>query len=63
MDNGNGMVRVAALAEVRRRGVMVTRAGERAVAVFADGGEIHAVDNRCPHMGFPSTGAASRTAS
>ena len=53
MDNGNGMVRVAALDEVRRRGVMVTRAGERAVAVFAAGGEIHAVDNRCPHMGFP----------
>ena len=53
MDNGNGMVRVAALAEVRERGVMVTRAGERAVAVFADGEEIHAVDNRCPHMGFP----------
>ena len=53
MDNGNGMVRVAALAEVRRRGVMVTQAGERAVAVFAAGEEIHAVDNRCPHMGFP----------
>ncbi len=53
MDNGNGMVRVAALAEVRERGVMVTRAGERAVAVFADGEETHAVDNRCPHMGFP----------
>ena len=53
MDNGNGMVRVAALAEVRKRGVMVTHAGERAVAVFADGEQIHAVDNRCPHMGFP----------
>ena len=53
MDNGNGMVRVASLAEVRRRGVMVTQAGERAVAVFATGEEIHAVDNRCPHMGFP----------
>ena len=21
--------------------------------LFADGGEVHAVDNRCPHMGFP----------
>ena len=53
MDNGNGMVRVATLAEVRRRGVMVTRTGARSVAVFAAGEEIHAVDNRCPHMGFP----------
>ena len=27
---------------------------ERAhVCLFAEGGEVHAVDNRCPHMGFP----------
>jgi nitrite reductase/ring-hydroxylating ferredoxin subunit len=50
---GNGMVPVASLEEVRRRGVMVTQAGDRSLAVFADGAEIHAVDNRCPHMGFP----------
>ena len=49
----NGMVPVASLDEVRRRGVMVTQAGDRSVAVFADGARIHAVDNRCPHMGFP----------
>lgn len=53
MDNGNGMVRVAALTELRRQGVMVTRAGGRAVAVFAAGDQIHALDNRCPHLGFP----------
>ena len=50
---GNGMVPVASLDEVRRRGVVVTQAGDRSVAVFADGASIHAVDNRCPHMGFP----------
>ena len=33
--------------------VVVTQAGDRSVAVFAAGDEIHAVDNRCPHMGFP----------
>ena len=49
----NGMVPVASLDEVRRRGVVVTQAGDRSVAVFADGARIHAVDNRCPHMGFP----------
>ena len=49
----NGMVPVASLDEVRRRGVVVTQAGDRPVAVFADGARIHAVDNRCPHMGFP----------
>ena len=49
----NGMVPVASLDEVRARGVVVTQAGDRSVAVFAAGDEIHAVDNRCPHMGFP----------
>ena len=49
----NGMVPVASLDEVRARGVVVTQAGDRSVAVFAADDEIHAVDNRCPHMGFP----------
>lgn len=53
MGNGDGMVRVAALAELRRQGVIVTRAGARAVAVFAAGERIYALDNRCPHLGFP----------
>lgn len=53
MGNGNGMVRVATLAELRRQGVIVTRAGARAVAVFAADERIYALDNRCPHLGFP----------
>ena len=52
-NGSNGMVPVASLDEVRSRGVVVTQAGDRSVAVFAAGDEIHAVDNRCPHMGFP----------
>lgn len=53
MGNGDGMVRVATLAELRRQGVIVTRAGARAVAVFAADERIYALDNRCPHLGFP----------
>ena len=49
----HGMVPVASLDEVRARGVVVTQAGDRSVAVFAADDKIHAVDNRCPHMGFP----------
>ena len=52
-NGSNGMVPVARLDEVRRRGVVVTQAGDRSVAVFAAGDDLHAVDNRCPHMGFP----------
>ena len=53
MASDDGMVPAARLAEVRERGVLVTRAGSHAVALFAAGEAVHAVDNRCPHMGFP----------
>lgn len=31
----------------------VIKGGNHAIAVFEHEGEFHAVDNRCPHMGFP----------
>ena len=46
-------IRVGTLDELERRGVMVVSAPRWRIAVFADEGEIYAVDNRCPHMGFP----------
>jgi nitrite reductase/ring-hydroxylating ferredoxin subunit len=46
-------VRVADLAEVRAAGRLVASAGGHTLVLFADGDEVHAVDNRCPHMGFP----------
>ncbi|HVK06922.1 MAG TPA: Rieske (2Fe-2S) protein [Armatimonadaceae bacterium] len=56
-DAPGGFVAVAPVEEVRRRGVVVVRGeADRPIAVFAHGGEgegISAVDNRCPHMGFP----------
>jgi nitrite reductase/ring-hydroxylating ferredoxin subunit len=52
-----GWVRVASLDDLRQRGVTTVSgaaAGLRhGVAVFAHEGRIYAVDNRCPHMGFP----------
>jgi nitrite reductase/ring-hydroxylating ferredoxin subunit len=49
----NRFLRVAPLEELDRKGVIVVTAGERPVAVFAHEGKVAAVDNRCPHMGFP----------
>jgi nitrite reductase/ring-hydroxylating ferredoxin subunit len=48
------MIRVATLEELQGKGVLVVRGADRPIAVFAtpDGG-VFAVDNRCPHMGFP----------
>ena len=47
------MIHVAPLAELERDGVKVVQAGAHSVAVFARNGQVYAVDNRCPHMGFP----------
>lgn len=46
-------VRVCELEELQRSGVRVVSTGERTAAVFWHRGEVFAVDNRCPHMGFP----------
>ena len=46
-------VRVGTLEELEARGVIVVQAADRPVAVFAHEGKVSAVDNRCPHMGFP----------
>jgi nitrite reductase/ring-hydroxylating ferredoxin subunit len=34
-------------------GMKVLSAGERTVVVVSDDGDVFALDNRCPHMGFP----------
>jgi nitrite reductase/ring-hydroxylating ferredoxin subunit len=44
---------VAPLDELRDEGHRVVRADGRAILVVHHEGEVFAVDNRCPHMGFP----------
>ncbi|HET9016855.1 MAG TPA: Rieske (2Fe-2S) protein [Thermomicrobiaceae bacterium] len=45
-------VRVGRLEELAA-GCRVVSGGRHGIAVFVDGGRAYAVDNRCPHMGFP----------
>ncbi len=47
------LVHAASLAELRAAGRLVVHLDRHAVCLFADGDDVHAVDNRCPHMGFP----------
>ena len=47
------MLRAASLHDVRRLGSLVVSLNGHTLALFADGDDVHAVDNRCPHMGFP----------
>jgi nitrite reductase/ring-hydroxylating ferredoxin subunit len=43
----------ASLTELRAAGRLVVHVDRHPICLFADGDEVHAVDNRCPHMGFP----------
>src|SRR2546422_140014 len=47
------LVRAASLAELRASGRLVVHVDRHSLCLFADGDEVYAVDNRCPHMGFP----------
>lgn len=46
-------VRAASLEEVRAKGRLVVHLERHTLCLFAEGEEVYAVDNRCPHMGFP----------
>jgi nitrite reductase/ring-hydroxylating ferredoxin subunit len=54
-DSGGEMVPVADRSKLDEEGRLVVQEGGQAIAVFYHDGEVYAVDNRCPHMGFPLT--------
>jgi nitrite reductase/ring-hydroxylating ferredoxin subunit len=45
--------RAASLEELRGSGRLVVHLDGHTICLLADNGEVYAVDNRCPHMGFP----------
>ena len=47
------LLMVGTVDEVRKRGCVVVTGGGHTIAVFSRGDHFAAVDNRCPHMGFP----------
>ncbi len=49
----NGLLRVSSLAELREQGVVTAAGRGHTLAVFWHNERAYAVDNRCPHMGFP----------
>jgi nitrite reductase/ring-hydroxylating ferredoxin subunit len=52
-DSLQEWIRVCPLAELQHDGHRVVAAGGRTVLVLESEGAVYAVDNRCPHMGFP----------
>ncbi len=45
--------RAASLEELRAAGRLVVHLDGHTICLLQDEGEVYAVDNRCPHMGFP----------
>ena len=63
-ERGEGLVLAGSMEDSRKRGGADGQRGHRgvrhAVAVFLHEGRAYALDNRCPHMGFPlSRGSCS----
>jgi nitrite reductase/ring-hydroxylating ferredoxin subunit len=57
MHQGNrdatNFVRAGRLADVSAAGCLTVRVAGHTLALFTHAGWVYAVDNRCPHMGFP----------
>jgi nitrite reductase/ring-hydroxylating ferredoxin subunit len=47
------LIRVASLSEIKEAEIVLAKGTDRPVAVFYHDGKVSAVDNRCPHLGFP----------
>jgi nitrite reductase/ring-hydroxylating ferredoxin subunit len=46
-------VLAGSLEELRAKGRLVLHSNHRPILVLYDNGRVFAIDNRCPHMGFP----------
>ena len=49
----DGFLRVGTLQRLKARGCLVAASEDHSIAVFYHSGKIHAVHNRCPHVGYP----------
>ena len=49
----DAFVRAASLEDLQASRRLAVRVGGHSLALFLEGEKVHAVDNRCPHMGFP----------
>ena len=48
-----GYLKAGTVEDLTKRGCTVVTGGGHTIAVFYHQGQVYAVDNRCPHMGFP----------
>lgn len=48
------------LKEVKERGCVLVQLEGQQIALFYSEGQVYAIDNRCPHMGFPLQGSVCK---
>ena len=53
-------IRVAQLAEVQTAGSLLVHKEKHTIALFYSNNTVYAIDNRCPHMGFPLQGSTCK---
>jgi nitrite reductase/ring-hydroxylating ferredoxin subunit len=53
VEEPNKSLHVGTLEELKQKGYLSITAQGHDIVVFYHEGELHALDNRCPHMGFP----------
>ena len=54
------LVRAATLAELQEKGQLLVRLNQQPIALFYSHDRVYAIDNRCPHMGFPLHGSVCK---
>lgn len=54
------LTRVASLVELQEKGQLLIRLNQQTVALFYSNDHVYAIDNRCPHMGFPLHGSVCK---
>jgi nitrite reductase/ring-hydroxylating ferredoxin subunit len=53
-------IRAASLADVQAKGSVLVHLEKQAIALFYSDNKVYAIDNRCPHMGFPLLGSTCK---
>jgi nitrite reductase/ring-hydroxylating ferredoxin subunit len=59
-DRLKSLTRVASLVELQEKGQLLVRLNQQTIALFYSNEHVYAIDNRCPHMGFPLHGSVCK---
>lgn len=59
-DRPSSLVRAASLRELQEKAQLLVRLNQQTIALFYSNNRVYAIDNRCPHMGFPLYGSVCK---